>query len=102
MKVVGYSRVSTDEQARDGVSLVAQEAKLRAYAELYELQLIGIDVDAGVSAKTLKRPGLQQALARLRAREAEALLVVKLDRLTRSVKDLGYLGRVDELFDDEI
>jgi site-specific DNA recombinase len=91
MKVVGYIRVSTDDQVRDGVSLAAQEAKLRAYAELYELQLIGIDVDAGVSAKTLKRPGLQQALARLKAREAEALLVVKLDRLTRSVKDLGYL-----------
>ena len=91
MKVVGYIRVSTDDQAREGVSLAAQQAKLRAYAELYELELIGIDVDAGLSAKTLKRPGLQQALARLKAREAEALLVVKLDRLTRSVKDLGHL-----------
>jgi site-specific DNA recombinase len=91
MKVVGYIRVSTDEQAREGVSLAAQEAKLCAYAELYELELIGIEVDAGVSAKTLKRPGLQHALARLKAREAEVLLVVKLDRLTRSVKDLGHL-----------
>jgi site-specific DNA recombinase len=44
-----------------------------------------------VSAKTLQRPALQQALQRLKVGEAEALLVVKLDRLTRSVRDLGLL-----------
>ena len=48
-------------------------------------------VDAGESAKTLERPGLQRALAMLKAGEADALLVVKLDRLTRSVRDLGHL-----------
>jgi DNA invertase Pin-like site-specific DNA recombinase len=73
------------------LSLDAQQAKLAAYATLYDLDLVAIEVDAGVSAKTLQRPALQQALRRLKASEAEALLVVKLDRLTRSVKDLGVL-----------
>ena len=82
-------RVSTDKQADRGVSLDAQRAKLKAYAELYELELVEIIVDAGQSAKSLDRPGLQRALAMLKEGEAEALLVVKLDRVTRSVVDLG-------------
>ena len=72
-------------------SLEAQQAKFMAYAALYELDLVAMEVDAGVRAKTLQRPALRQALARLKAGEAEALLVVKLDRLTRSVQDLGVL-----------
>jgi site-specific DNA recombinase len=55
-------------------------------------------VDAAVSAKTLARPGLVRALEMLRAGHASALLVVKLDRLTRSVRDLGEL--VDGYFAD--
>ena len=47
-------------------------------------------VDAGESAKHLDRPGLQRALGMLKRGEADALLVVKLDRLTRSVRDLGH------------
>jgi DNA invertase Pin-like site-specific DNA recombinase len=90
-KAVGYIRVSTDSQAEHGVSLEAQKAKIEAYAALYELTLVDIVVDAGVSAKTLDRPGLTRALAMLRKGEASALLVAKLDRLTRSVKDLGTL-----------
>ena len=88
---VGYIHVSTDKQADHGVSLDAQKAKLEAYATLYELTLVDIIVDAGVSAKTLDRPGLARALAMLDKGQANALLVAKLDRLTRSVKDLGSL-----------
>jgi DNA invertase Pin-like site-specific DNA recombinase len=83
--------VSTDKQADHGISLDAQRAKIEAYASLYDLDLVEIIVDAGASAKTLDRPGLQSALAMLKAGKAEALLVVKLDRLTRSVADLGTL-----------
>src|SRR5712691_1129544 len=90
-KAVGYIRVSTEKQADHGVSLDAQHAKLTAYAHLYDVELVDIIVDAGVSAKTLERPGLQRALGMLRKRQASALLVAKLDRLTRSVKDLGTL-----------
>lgn len=90
-KAVGYVRVSTEEQARDGVSLDAQEAKIRAYAALYDLDLVAVVRDEGASAKTLDRPGLQAALAALRDGRAEAIVVAKLDRLTRSVRDLGAL-----------
>ncbi len=95
-RAVGYIRVSTDKQAEHGVSLEAQHAKLTQYAALYDIELVDIIVDAGVSAKTLDRPGLQRALGMLRKGQASALLVAKLDRLTRSVKDLGTL--VEEYF----
>lgn len=90
-KVVGYVRVSTDHQADGGVSLDAQTEKLRAYAVAMDLDLVAIVEDAGVSAKTLARPGLQRALGMLDAGQASAILVTKLDRLTRSVRDLGDL-----------
>ena len=90
-RVVGYIRVSTEKQADHGVSLEAQRAKLEGYAQLYDLDLVDVMIDAGVSAKTLDRPGLQQALGMLRKGQATALLVTKLDRLTRSVKDLSIL-----------
>ncbi len=90
-RTIAYLRVSTDKQADRGVSLDAQRAKVKAYAQLYDLELLEVIVDAGESAKSLERPGLQRALAMLKAKEADALLVVKLDRLTRSVRDLGHL-----------
>ena len=90
-RTIAYLRVSTDKQADHGVSLAAQEAKVRAYASLYDLELVDVVVDRGASAKSLDRPGLQDALRRLDSGEADNLLVVKLDRLTRSVKDLGTL-----------
>jgi DNA invertase Pin-like site-specific DNA recombinase len=90
-KTIAYLRVSTDKQADKGISLEAQEEKARAYASLYDLDLVDVIIDAGESAKTLDRPGLQRALSMLKAGKAEALLVVKLDRLTRSVVDLGKL-----------
>lgn len=90
-RTVAYVRVSTEKQADCGVSLEAQQAKIAGYSQVYGLELVDVIVDAGLSAKTLDRPGLQRALAMLRAGEAQALLVVKLDRLTRSVRDLGQL-----------
>lgn len=93
---VAYLRVSTDKQADRGVSLDAQRAKVLAYAELYDLELVDVVVDAGLSASNLERPGLQHALSTLKRGKADALLVVKLDRLTRSVRDLADL--VDAYF----
>jgi site-specific DNA recombinase len=91
MKAVAYVRVSTEDQAARGVSLEAQRAKIAAYAGLYDLDLVAVVEDAGVSARTMDRPGLQRALAMLARGEAQALIVLKLDRLTRSVRDLGEL-----------
>jgi len=95
-RTVAYIRVSTDKQADQGCSLEAQDAKVRAYAELYDLELVAVEVDAGESAASLERPALKRALACLKAGRADALLVVKLDRLTRSVRDLADL--VDRYF----
>ena len=91
IRVVGYIRVSTGAQAGRGVSLDAQRARLVAYCTAMELVLVTVVEDDGLSAKSLDRPGLTHALAMLRNDTAEALLVVKLDRLTRSVRDLGIL-----------
>jgi len=91
MRIFGYTRVSTQEQATGGVSLAAQEEKIKAYCDLYGHELVEIVVDAGQSAKTLDRPGLVHALKALKDGRADGLLVVKLDRLTRSVRDLGNL-----------
>jgi len=90
-RAVAYLRVSTEQQRDHGVSLEAQRAKVQAYAALYDVTLVSVIVDAGVSAKTLDRPGLSEALSMLRTGKADALLVCKLDRLTRSVRDLGDL-----------
>lgn len=95
-KAIGYVRVSTEEQAREGVSLAAQESRIRMFAGLYGIELVRVVIDAGQSAKTLNRPGLQDALQGLEAGEAEALLIAKLDRLTRSVADWGTL--IDRYF----
>lgn len=90
-RVIGYIRVSSEMQANEGVSLAAQTAKLEAWCVMQGAVLVRVEIDAGVSAKTLARPALGRALASLRAGEAGALLVAKLDRLTRSVRDLDTL-----------
>jgi site-specific DNA recombinase len=91
MRVIGYVRVSTEEQATAGVSLSAQAEKVRAYCALYDLDLVELVEDAGASAKTLDRPGLQRALTMLRKGQAEGIVIAKLDRLTRSVADMASL-----------
>lgn len=91
MRVVGYTRVSTEEQASSGCSLAAQTDKIRSYCGLYGLNLIDILEDAGQSAKTLGRPGLRQALSLLDAGTADGIVIAKLDRLTRSVRDWATL-----------
>ena len=90
-RVVGYVRVSSEQQTDHGVSLQAQQEKIRQYCSLYDLTLAAIVVDTGVSAKTLQREGLQKALSLLTSGQADGIVVVKLDRLTRNVADLGSL-----------
>lgn len=88
MNVIGYLRVSTDEQAASGLGLEAQRATIAAAALARGWQVTWIE-DAGHSAKTLKRPGVAQALALLAKGEAHGLVVAKLDRLSRSVQDFA-------------
>ena len=91
MKTIGYVRVSTDKQADRGVSLEAQAEKIRAMAVVHNAELIDIIVDGGESAKSLNRPGMARLLALVDAGEVQAVIIAKLDRLTRSVKDLCTL-----------
>lgn len=91
LKAVGYVRVSTDQQASDGVSLAAQREKIEQYCALYDLELVAVVEDAGASAKTLERDGLSEVLALMESGQAQALVIAKLDRLTRSVADLATL-----------
>jgi site-specific DNA recombinase len=88
MLTIGYVRVSTDRQAEQGVSLEAQEAKIRAMATVQGTELLDVIVDGGESAKSLNRPGLQRLMALVNSGKVQAVIVAKLDRLTRSVKDL--------------
>ena len=96
---IGYVRVSTQEQASDGVSLDAQRDKLRAYCKVNGIKLIDIKADEGYSGSTLDRPGLQAALQLIRRGRVNTLIVAKLDRLSRSLRDVCSL--VEELFSDE-
>ena len=88
MIAVGYVRVSTERQADQGVSLEAQEAKVRAMATVQGVTLTEVIIDGGESAKSLKRPGLQRLLTMVETGKVQAVIVAKLDRMTRSVKDL--------------
>src|SRR5271170_6651655 len=91
MRVAGYARVSTDRQADRGVSLDAQAEKIRAMAVVHSAELLEIIVDGGESAKSLNRPGMARLLALVDAGEVQTVIIAKLDRLTRSVKDLCTL-----------
>ena len=90
MNVIGYIRVSTNEQAENGVSLDAQAAKIRGHCKVNGWRCVEVVRDDGYSAKDLKRPGLQRILDELptKGRRFDGIVVAKLDRLTRSVRDL--------------
>lgn len=90
LRVLGYVRVSTDEQADSGAGLAAQRAAIEAEAARRGWTIEFLE-DAGRSAKDLRRPGIESALARLAAGEADALCVSKLDRLSRSTLDFARL-----------
>ena len=91
MQAIGYVRVSTDRQAETGVSLEAQTARIRAMAVVHSAELLDVIVDGGESAKSLQRPGMERLLALVESKQVQAVIVAKLDRLTRSVRDLCEL-----------
>lgn len=85
-KAIGYIRVSTEQQAEEGVSLAAQQAKIEAWCALNDCELANVYVDAGISGKSIeKRIGLQQALEALT--KDMVLVVYSLSRMSRSTKD---------------
>ena len=83
----GYIRVSSDEQAQHGISVDAQREILRAWGVVHQAGDVRLYEDAGFSGKNMERPALRQLLADVRAGEISAVVVWKLDRLSRSLRD---------------
>lgn len=88
-KIAGlYIRVSTEDQAREGFSLPEQEKRLRAMCEYKGYEIYKVYKDAGISAKTgNKRPAFEDLLQDIKDKKCNTIVVLKLDRLTRSVYD---------------
>src|SRR5262245_1578549 len=88
-KAIAYTRVSTAEQSREGVSLDSQEARLKAYAQAAGLELVDVLREEGVSGTVplRKRPQGARLLAALEAGEAQHVVTIRLDRAFRSVAD---------------
>lgn len=88
-KIAGlYIRVSTEDQAREGFSLPEQEKRLRAMCEYKGYEIYKVYKDAGISAKTgNKRPAFEELLQDIKDKKCNTIVVLKIDRLTRSVYD---------------
>lgn len=89
---IGYVRVSTEDQATEGVSLEAQKAKLAAWCMVNDYELSDVFVDAGLSGgRADNRPGLQAAIEQA-CKTKSALIVYSLSRLARSTRDTIEIG----------
>ncbi len=99
-KVAGvYIRVSTEDQAREGFSLGEQEEKLLQLCKFKELEVYKVYKDAGISAKDMEhRPQFQEMLKDMKKGKLNYIVAYKLDRITRSVRDLEELISVLEQY----
>jgi DNA invertase Pin-like site-specific DNA recombinase len=90
VRLVGYARVSTEEQARDGVSMEAQRERLKAYCLAHGARLVRVEKDNSTSGKVhpTKRPGMDRALKAIHSGRADGIVALKLDRLSRSTRDI--------------
>lgn len=89
MRVAGYVRVSTTEQAIHGLSVEAQTEALKAWVKENDHELVDIYTDAGISARcpASKRPELQRMLKDVAERRVDLIIFCKLDRFFRSISE---------------
>jgi len=87
-KVAIYVRVSTEEQAKEGISLAAQIDRCIKFCEAKGWEVAKVYEDAGFSAGTTKRPAFQDLLQDIKEGRISILLVYKIDRFSRNLKDL--------------
>jgi DNA invertase Pin-like site-specific DNA recombinase len=90
-EVIGYARVSTEQQGESRVGLEAQRAAIEAECERRGWQLVGLEHDVQSGQSTNGRDGLQRALEAARAGDVSGVVAAKLDRLTRSLLDFAGL-----------
>lgn len=90
MRAIGYVRVSTSEQVESGLGLDAQRQAIQSETGRRGWEVVWVE-DAGYSAKSLERPGLTHALEELRAGRTDALILARLDRLSRSMLDFATI-----------
>lgn len=97
-QIIGYVRVSTEEQAIRGLSIEAQTAALEAWAQKNECRISKIYVDAGISARkpAYKRPALQQLLSDVQAGKGNLIVFTKLDRWFRNIAEYYKVQEVLE------
>ena len=89
MRAVGYVRVSTGEQAREGYSLAAQEQAIRAYCRAHSWELVEVYADAGRSGKSIQgRAELTRLLSAAEDGSIGRVVFWRLDRLGRNLRDL--------------
>lgn len=91
VRAIAYVRVSSQQQADSGLSLQSQEQKVRAMATVHDAQLLDVLIDKAESAASLDRPQVAELIRRVKTRDVDAVYIAKLDRLTRSVRDLDAL-----------
>ena len=91
-----YIRVSSSEQAEEGYSVGSQTDKLKAYCVAMEYDVYGVYTDPGYTGANINRPAMQQLIKDIEAKNVEIVLVMKLDRLSRSQKDTLLL--IEDVF----
>ncbi len=90
-RAIGYVRVRTGEQGESGLGMKAQVAAIRAACEQRGWDLVAVREEVKSGARADNRPVLADVIRALRAGDADAVVVAKLDRLSRSVVDAGRL-----------
>lgn len=99
IKVALYTRVSTIQQVEEGFSLEAQREHLKKYAENNNYVIYKIYEELGRSGKNINRPEFQEMMNDMRMRKFNKIIVMKLDRISRSVVDLENI--IKELHDND-
>lgn len=87
-KAIGYIRVSKEEKGKEKVSPLQQRESIVSFCRSQKWELVDVLVDRGKSGKDLKRPALQKILKKTEEKDFDVLVVWKIDRLTRKLKDL--------------
>ena len=95
MKIAFYIRVSTEDQAKEGYSLEVQREYLESFAKREGFEIFKVYQDDGISGYSTERPTLKELLKDAKGRKFDLVLVYKIDRFSRNLKDL--LNLVDEL-----